>query len=91
VLKSFRKEAVEEDDRKPERNQRRRVAKAPGESKLAGAGSGTLTPARDECRYGGEVIRVGRVAKTEQRGDAERDQERGVVGDCRESLVEPEH
>jgi hypothetical protein len=91
VLNCLRKEAVEEDDRKPEGEQRRRVAKAPGEPELAGAGRGALAAARDERRHGGEVIRVARVAEPEQDGDGENDPDGRAAGRGRDSLVETEH
>jgi hypothetical protein len=91
VLNCLRKEAVEEDDRKPEGEQRRRVAKAPGEPELAGARGRALAAARDERRHGGEVIRVARVAEPEQGGDGENDPERSAAGRVRDSLVDAEH
>jgi hypothetical protein len=44
LLNPLRKKAVEEDDRKPEGEQRRCVAEAPGEPELAGAATGMLPP-----------------------------------------------
>jgi hypothetical protein len=58
---------------------------------FAGAGSGALAAARDGRRHGGEVLRVGRMAKTERGGDPEHDHERGLRRRPREPLVEPEH
>ena len=62
LLNPVRKNAVEDKDRHPEGEQRRRVAEAPGEPELPGAASGALPPARNERRHGSEVIRVGRMA-----------------------------
>jgi hypothetical protein len=84
-------QAVEEDDRKPEGEQRRCVPKAPGKPKLPGAARCALPPAGNKRRYGSEVIRVSCVAESKQNCDSENDPYRCAVGGCRDSLVEAEH
>jgi hypothetical protein len=91
LLDPLRKKGTEEEDRKPEGEQRRRVAKAPGKPELAGAASCALPSACDERRYGSEVIRVGRMAESEKNRDSDNDPDRSAVGGCRDSLVETEH
>ncbi len=82
---------VEEEDRQAEGEQRRRVAKALGKSKLPGAAGGALRSARYERRHGGEVIRVGRVAQPEEDGDGDDDPDRGAARGGGDALVEAEH
>jgi hypothetical protein len=91
LLNPLRKSGAEEEDRKTEREQRRRMPKAPGEAELPGATSGALLSARHERRHGDEVIRVGRMTESEKDRDSENDPDRSAVGGCGESLVEAEH
>jgi len=86
----LRQEVVEEEDRKPEGEQGRRVAGAPGEPEFLGAASSALPAARGECRHS-EVVRVARVAQSEENGDCEHDPDRGAVGESVDSLIEAEY
>jgi hypothetical protein len=91
LLHPLRKEAVEEDDRDPEGEQRRRMAEAPGKPQLPGTARGALPSARNERRHGSEVIRVGRVAETEKDSDGDDNPNGSAVGEGRDPLVETEH
>src|SRR3989304_5803741 len=62
-----------------------------GGAELAGTACSPLAPGRDERRHGGEVIRVGGVAKAEEHCDREHDPDRCPIGEGRDSVVESEH
>ena len=91
LLNPLRKKAVEDEDRKPEGEQRRRMAEAPGKPEFPGPTSGALPSARNERRYRNEVIRIGRMTQSEKNRDSENDPDRSAVGKRRDSLVETEH
>ena len=87
----LRKKGTEEEDGKPEGEQRRRVAESPGKPELPGAASRALPSARHERRHRDEVIRIGRMAQSEKNRDSENDPDRSAVRGCGDSLVEAEH
>ena len=91
LLNPLRKKPVEQQDRKPEGEQRRRMAKAPRETELAGATSRAVPSTRNERRHGDEVIRVGRMTQSEKHRDSENDPDRRAVGGRGDPLVEAEH
>jgi hypothetical protein len=79
----IRQVAAGEDDRYPEHDQRRSVTESPGGAQDAGTTRRPLALRRDEGRNGDEVIRIRRVAKSEQERDREDDDGRAAtrVGD----------
>jgi hypothetical protein len=63
------------------------VADAPPRSEPSGLPSVTLL-GRHQGRDGHQVVRIGRVAQTEEKGDTERDEKRGAVEEARQQGVD---
>src|SRR5437868_1185806 len=82
--------AAEEDDRKPEDEQRRRVPEPPGEPEDRRPARRPDALACDDRRDRDEMVRVGGVAQAEQERDGE-DYERPPAAERGDCLVEPEH
>ena len=81
---------AEDEDRKPEREEREPVTDAPRQAEPCGGGAGPPVRAGDERRHGGEVIGVGRMAKAEQDPDEQNEPDRGAVRE-RGPVVDAEH
>ena len=73
---------LEEHDRQAEREQRGRVPEAPREAEPRRERLRPVAAGGDQCRHGGEVVRVGRVPQAEQHGDAGDGEQRGAVERC---------
>ena len=67
------------------------MPEAPREPEACGTARGTFLSRRDQRGHRGEVIRVTRVPKAEEDGDAGDDEERRSVGEGRDLVVEPKH
>jgi hypothetical protein len=86
-----RQRMPEEDERSSERDERQAVPDSPREAEAGTGPRITPLPARDEGRDGGDVIRVGGVAKAQQDGDEEDDRQGCAVRETPEERVESAH
>ncbi len=67
------------------------MTSAPGEPESPGQNGAPFPGACDERGHGGEMIRIGGVAKPEETGDCNHDQKRCSVGEAGQVLVQAEH
>ena len=67
------------------------MAETPEDAQLGRAAPGSFPSGRDEGGDRRDVIRVGRVTQSEQRGNEEDDEDRAAVRHCGDVIVETEH
>jgi hypothetical protein len=67
------------------------VTPSPREAEGGGAPGRAFALRGDQCRDGGEVVRIGGMAKAEHDRDGDHDEERRPVGEARDPVVEAEH
>jgi hypothetical protein len=91
VLNPLRKKAVVGTIGSPKANSVAACPAPQAKPELPGTPRRVLASARNQRGHGSEVIRVGRVAQSEQNGDHENDPDRGASRQRGDSLVEAEY
>ena len=75
LLEALRQVRLEEQDRQPENDECEGMAEAPEDAELGRAAAGSFPAGGDERGDRRDVIRVGRVTQSEQRGNEEDDED----------------
>jgi hypothetical protein len=91
LLHAIGQRVAPEHEREAEREQRDRVARAPGEAERRRPARAAGPVAEDQRRDRGEVVGIRRVAHAEQQRDEDRDEEPASSAGVGDPLVEPEH
>jgi hypothetical protein len=91
LLQTPRQVALGEEDREAEDHERQRVPEPPPRSEPSGRARGPLSAGGDQRRDGGDVVRIRRVAQSQEGRHEEDDGDRRAVREPRDPVVESEH
>src|SRR6187200_147602 len=91
TLQHVGKETVGQENRNAEHEQRQRMSRAPPCAETRRRAGRALAAGGDERRDRGDVVRVGRMTKPQQRRDQHDDGERASLRQSCDPVVEPEH